>query len=67
MFQWLAAACADATILVDDTRLRELSRRMEAAAREQGAMIDLALALSHAGCPASWAVTWPRRSGVSPS
>ncbi len=49
MFQWLAAACADATILVDDTRLRELSRRMEAAAREQGAMIDLALALSHAG------------------
>jgi hypothetical protein len=49
MFQWLAAACADATILVDDTRLRELSRRMETAAREQGAMIDLALALSHAG------------------
>jgi DNA-binding CsgD family transcriptional regulator len=49
MFRWLAAACADATILVDDTRLRELSRRMEAAAREQGAMIDLALALSHAG------------------
>jgi DNA-binding CsgD family transcriptional regulator len=49
MFQWLAAACADATILVDDTRLRELSRRMEAAAREQGAVIDLALALSHAG------------------
>jgi hypothetical protein len=34
--QWLAAACADATILADDSRLRELSRRMEAAAREQG-------------------------------
>src|SRR5215472_8759082 len=47
--RWLAAACADATILADDARLRELSRRMEAAAREQGAMIDLALALSHAG------------------
>jgi DNA-binding CsgD family transcriptional regulator len=49
MLQWLAAACADATILADDARLHELSSRMEAAAREQGAMIDLALALSHAG------------------
>jgi DNA-binding CsgD family transcriptional regulator len=49
MFQWLAAACADATILADEPRLHELSRRMETAAREQGAMIPLSLALSHAG------------------
>jgi DNA-binding CsgD family transcriptional regulator len=49
MLQWLAAACADATLLADELRLHELSRRMEAAAREQGAMIPLLLALSHAG------------------
>jgi DNA-binding CsgD family transcriptional regulator len=49
MFQWLAAACADATILADEVRLHELTRRMEAAAREQGAMVSLSLALSHAG------------------
>jgi DNA-binding CsgD family transcriptional regulator len=49
MFQWLAAACADATILADEPRLHELTRRMETAAREQGAMIPLSLALSHAG------------------
>ena len=49
MFQWLAAACADATILADEPRLRELTRRMEAAAREQGAMVPLSLALSYAG------------------
>ena len=35
----LAAACADATLLADEPRLRELTRRMEAAAREQGAMV----------------------------
>ena len=49
MFQWLAAACADATILADELRLRGLTRRMEAAAREQGAMVPLSLALSYAG------------------
>ena len=49
MFQWLAAACADATILADEPRLHELTRRMEAAAREQGAMVPLSLALSYAG------------------
>jgi len=49
MFQRLAAACADATILLDEPRLHELTRRMETAAREQGAMILLALALSYAG------------------
>jgi DNA-binding CsgD family transcriptional regulator len=49
MFQWLAAACAAATILADDLRLHELTRRMEAAAREQGAVVPLLLALSHAG------------------
>ncbi len=49
MFQWLAAACADATILADELRLHELTRRMEAAAREQGAMVLLSLALSYAG------------------
>ncbi len=49
MFQWLAAACADATILADEPRLHQLTRRMEAAAREQGAMVPLSLALSYAG------------------
>ena len=49
MFQWLAAACADATILADEPRLHELTRRMEAAARQQGAMVPLSLALSYAG------------------
>lgn len=49
MFQWLAAACADATILADESRLHELTRRMETTAREQGAMIPLSLALSYAG------------------
>jgi DNA-binding CsgD family transcriptional regulator len=48
-FQWLAAACADATILVDETRLNELARRMEAEARQHGAVLPLTLALSHAG------------------
>jgi len=45
----LAAACADATLLADEPRLHELTRRMEAAAREQGAMVPLSLALSYAG------------------
>ena len=49
MFQWLAAACADATILTDEPRLHELTRRMESAARQQGAMVTLSLALSYAG------------------
>ena len=49
MFQWLAAACADATILADDVALHDLARRMESEARKQGAVIPLALALSHAG------------------
>jgi DNA-binding CsgD family transcriptional regulator len=48
-FQWLAAACADATILVDEHRLDELARRMETAARSHGAVLPLTLALSHAG------------------
>jgi DNA-binding CsgD family transcriptional regulator len=46
---WLAAACEDATILGDEPQLRELSRRMETAARQHGTMLTLALALSHAG------------------
>lgn len=49
MFQWLAAACADATILSDDVRLHELAWRMESLARRHGAVIPLSLALSHAG------------------
>ena len=49
MFQWLAAACAAATILADEPRLHELSHRMETAARAHGAISPLALALSHAG------------------
>jgi DNA-binding CsgD family transcriptional regulator len=49
MFQWLAAACADATILADEPRLHELTRRMESTAREQGAMLPLSLALAYAG------------------
>ena len=49
MFQWLAAACADATILADDVALDDLARRMESEARKQGAVIPLALALIHAG------------------
>jgi len=47
--RWLAAACADATILADDIALHELAWRMVAQAREQGAAIALSLALSHAG------------------
>jgi DNA-binding CsgD family transcriptional regulator len=48
-FQWLAAACADATILVDQARLDELAQRMESEARQYGAVLPLTLALSHAG------------------
>ena len=48
-FRWLAAACADASILADDVALHELAWRMEARARQQGAAIGLSLALSHAG------------------
>jgi DNA-binding CsgD family transcriptional regulator len=49
MLHWLAAACEDATILGDEPMLRELSRRMETAARQHGTMLIVALALSHAG------------------
>ncbi len=49
VLHWLAAACEDATILGDEPRLHELSRRMESAARQHGTMLTLALALSHAG------------------
>ncbi|MGF7237443.1 MAG: ATP-binding protein, partial [Frankia sp.] len=45
----LAAACEDATILGDEPTLRELSHRMETAARQHGTTLSLALALSHAG------------------
>ncbi|SEC74673.1 regulatory protein, luxR family [Streptomyces sp. 3213] len=47
LFQWLAAACAHATLLGDDTALNTLAWRMEKEARTQGAAIPLALALSH--------------------
>ena len=49
MFQWLGAVCADATILADDVGLNELAWQMESRARNEGAVIPLALALSHAG------------------
>lgn len=49
LLQWLAAACADATILADDDALHDLVWRMEPAARDRGAVAPLALALSHAG------------------
>jgi DNA-binding CsgD family transcriptional regulator len=49
MFQWLAAACAAATILADEPLLHELSSRMEGFARQQGAIFPLSMALSHAG------------------
>ncbi len=47
LFQWLAAACAHATLLGDDIALNTLALRMEREARAQGAAIPLALALSH--------------------
>ncbi|MEV0406010.1 AAA family ATPase [Actinoallomurus sp. NPDC050550] len=47
LFQWLAAACSHATILGDDIALHELAWRLEAEARRQGALIPMALALSH--------------------
>ncbi len=49
LFQWLAAAAAQATILADDVALQELAWRMETEARRQGAVIPMALALSHTG------------------
>jgi len=45
----LALACEGATILGDEARLHELSSRMEAAARQHGTTLTLALALCHAG------------------
>ncbi|MFF4733737.1 AAA family ATPase [Streptomyces mirabilis] len=47
LFQWLAAACAQATLLGDDNALTTLAWRMESEARAQGAAIPLVLALSH--------------------
>ncbi|TXS35347.1 LuxR family transcriptional regulator, partial [Streptomyces sp. uw30] len=47
LFQWLAAACAHATILGDDIALHELARRLHAEATRRGAVIPMALALSH--------------------
>ncbi|MEV6171617.1 AAA family ATPase [Streptomyces sp. NPDC051954] len=47
LFQWLAAACSHATILGDDVTLHELARRLHTEATRQGAVIPLALALSH--------------------
>jgi hypothetical protein len=49
LFQWLAAACADATVLADDVALHELAWRLDSEARQQGAAIPLVLALSHTG------------------
>ncbi|MDV9169001.1 AAA family ATPase [Streptomyces sp. W16] len=45
--QWLAAACSHATILGDDIALHDLAWRLEAEARRLGAVIPMALALSH--------------------
>ena len=47
LFQWLAAACSYATILGDDVALHDLAWRLHAEARRQGAVIPMALALSH--------------------
>ncbi|MFC8450138.1 LuxR C-terminal-related transcriptional regulator [Kitasatospora sp. NPDC057223] len=47
VFQWLAAACSHATVLGDDIALYELAWRLESLAREQGAVLPMALALSH--------------------
>ncbi|MEU9380159.1 AAA family ATPase [Streptomyces sp. NPDC048279] len=47
VFQWLAAACAHATMLGDDITLHELAWRLHAEARQQSAVIPMALALSH--------------------
>jgi hypothetical protein len=49
LLYWLALACEGATILGDEARLHELSSRMEAAARQHGTTLTLALALCHAG------------------
>ncbi|WP_405885340.1 AAA family ATPase [Streptomyces sp. NBC_01136] len=47
LFQLLAAACSHATMLGDDLALHELAWRLHAEARRQGAVIPMALALSH--------------------
>ncbi|MFJ3307417.1 ATP-binding protein [Streptomyces sp. NPDC086549] len=47
LFQWLAAACSHATILGDDVALHKLAWRLETEAKRQGAVIPMALALSH--------------------
>ncbi|MCX5087911.1 AAA family ATPase [Streptomyces sp. NBC_00365] len=47
LFQWLAAACSHATMLGDDMALHDLAWRMQAEAGRQGAVIPMALALSH--------------------
>jgi DNA-binding CsgD family transcriptional regulator len=48
LFQWLAAACSHATMLGDDIALHDLAWRLAAEAQRQGAVIPMALALSHA-------------------
>ncbi|GAA4627647.1 LuxR family transcriptional regulator [Actinoallomurus vinaceus] len=47
LFQWLAAACSHATVLGDDIALHDLAWRLHGEARRQGAVIPMALALSH--------------------
>ena len=47
MFQLLAAACSHATMLGDDVALHELAWRLHAEAERRGAVIPMALALSH--------------------
>jgi DNA-binding CsgD family transcriptional regulator len=47
MFQLLAAACSHATMLGDDVALHELAWRLHAEAGRRGAVIPMALALSH--------------------
>jgi DNA-binding CsgD family transcriptional regulator len=47
MFQLLAAACSHATMLGDDVALHELAWRLHAEAVRRGAVIPMALALSH--------------------
>jgi DNA-binding CsgD family transcriptional regulator len=47
LLQWLAAACSHATILGDDITLHALAGRLEGESRRQGAVIPMALALSH--------------------
>ncbi|WP_328603397.1 AAA family ATPase [Amycolatopsis sp. NBC_00345] len=47
LFQLLAAACSHATMLGDDVALHELAWRLHTEAKRRGAVIPMALALSH--------------------